>query len=74
MASLPSEEPDTYIPEILDITLEEFEIVYPVWILWRATDMKFLPSQLIREPQELTDNILYLDNIFEKMVNQKKKK
>lgn len=49
---------------------EEFERVYPVWVLWRATDRRFLPTDLLKQPQALMDAILELDGHFERMVNQ----
>lgn len=38
---------------------------YDVWTLWVATDRKFLPSQLMDEPEAILSDILTLDNIFE---------
>lgn len=52
------------------MTDEEFESVYPVWLLWRATDRRFLPTELLKQPQKLMDGILSLDDIFERIVNQ----
>ena len=49
---------------------EEFEHVYPVWLQWRATEKRFLPTELRRQPQQTMDGILYLDSLFEKMVEQ----
>jgi hypothetical protein len=74
MRSLPRDEPDTFIPEVLDITIEDFEEVYPLWVLWQATGKRFLPNQLLEQPQVLTDQLLYVDSIFQKMVAQHDKR
>jgi len=44
--------------------------VYPTWILWRATERKFLPTDLRKQPEGLMEKIVYLDGLFENMVGQ----
>jgi len=61
---------DFYLPDELDISLDDFKEAYDVWVKWRATDRRFLPTDLRRQPEPLMSNILYLDSIFEKMVGQ----
>jgi len=61
---------DNSLPEIMSISLDEFEDAYPTWLQWRATDRRFLPTDLRRQPEPLMSNILYIDSIFEKMVAQ----
>lgn len=56
------------------MTEEVFERVYPVWLQWVATDRKFLPTDLRRQPQVIMDGILQLDSIFEKMVAQQRER
>jgi hypothetical protein len=62
--------PDFFLPDELEISFEDFEETYDVWVKWRATDRRFLPTELRRQPEPLMSNILYLDSIFEKMVGQ----
>lgn len=50
--------------------MEEFDDAYHTWVLWRATERRFLPTDLRRQPEPLMSNIIYLDSIFEKMVDQ----
>jgi len=61
---------DFSLPDVLEISLDEFEDTYDTWVMWRATERRFLPTALRRQPEPLMSNILYLDSIFEKMVNQ----
>lgn len=63
-------DPDFYLPDELEISYDEFEDCYGTWVKWRATGQRFLPTDLRRQPEPLMSNILYLDSIFEKMVNQ----
>ena len=70
MRAAPPRKPDTSLPSVLNITLAEFEAVYPTWIQWVATGRKFLPTELRKQPQYLLDTLLYLDAIMEKIVNQ----
>lgn len=61
------------VPAVLDMSIEEFRDVYPTWLQWRATEKKFLPSDLRRQPQKLMDGVLYLDSLYEKIEDQIKK-
>lgn len=54
---------DDVLPPI--INLRNPAIAYDVWVLWRATERRFLPSQLLAEPIGLLDDMLYLDGIYE---------
>ena len=45
---------------------------YDIWVLWRATDRRFLPSQLLNEPAALLQDMLTLDGIYERMQEQRK--
>lgn len=51
------------MPEL--IVLNNPAVAYDVWVLWRATDRKFLPSQLLQEPIGLLDDMLLLDGVYE---------
>jgi len=52
------------------MSIKEFEDVYPTWLQWRATEKKFLPTELRRQPQRLLDGVLYIDSLFEKITAQ----
>jgi hypothetical protein len=51
--------------------LRRFEDAYPTWVQWRATEKKFLPTELRKQPGTLMDDILYIDSIFDNMVGQR---
>jgi hypothetical protein len=72
MDALPSDESALFIPDILNISLEEFNRIFPDWVKWRATDRRFLPyaGGLRDQPTRVMDGLLYLDSIFQKMLNQ----
>lgn len=70
MKSAPSKNPDYSLPEIIDLTYDEFIEAYPTWLQWRQTDRKFLPTELRKQPQPLFDNILYIDSLMEKIIGQ----
>lgn len=38
---------------------------YDLWVLWRATDRKFLPSQLMKEDESLLSDMIALDSAYE---------
>lgn len=38
---------------------------YDIWVLWRATDRRFLPSQLMQEDESLLSDMLLLDSAYE---------
>jgi hypothetical protein len=43
--------------------LNDLSTSWRVWRLWRATGRRFLPSQLLAEPQQLLDDVLTIDGI-----------
>lgn len=49
------------------IRLSDPDRSYDIWTLWRATDRRFLPSQLMNEPEGLLMDMLTLDGIYEKI-------
>ena len=69
---------DSYdLPEYADVTQDDLEQYWELWTRWRATDRKFLPSQLMAEPDRPLAVILELDSIYaliEKQVLDKKSK
>jgi hypothetical protein len=38
---------------------------YDIWTLWRATGGRFLPSQLMEEPESMLSDIIMLDGIYQ---------
>ena len=72
MRSLPGDprHPDFSIPDELSIDLDEFHDAYHVWVLWRATGRRFLPTELRKQPEPLISTIIYLDSIFDRMADQ----
>jgi hypothetical protein len=45
---------------------------YEIWTLWRALDRRFLPSQIMAEPQSWLDDMLTLDGIYETLKERAK--
>ena len=52
------------LPPIINLYNDE---AYDIWVLWQATGKRFLPSQLLNEPESLMADILQLDSVFETM-------
>lgn len=52
------------LPETLELTAEELENFWEIWTLWRATDRRFLPSQLLAEPQRPLLVMIELDGVY----------
>lgn len=64
--SAPKENPDNYIPEILEMDMETFLDVYPDWLRWRALDKRYPPTVIRQQPRALLDAFIYLDSLLEK--------
>jgi len=47
---------------------------WDLWVLWRSTDRRFLPSQLMQEDYNLLSDMIQLDSVFEKMKESYAKK
>ena len=52
------------LPEYANITEDDLEQYWELWTRWRATDRRFLPSQLMAEPDRPFAIILELDSIY----------
>jgi len=70
MQAAPRLKASNMLPDTMELTVEEFKDIYPTWLQWRATDRRFLPTELRGQPQFLLDGLLYIDGIFEKIVSQ----
>lgn len=70
--SIASQENEDSLPDTIDLTEEEAKKYVDLWLWWRATDKRFLPSQLVDEPNRPMANILQIDNYFERIVRQLK--
>jgi hypothetical protein len=62
--------PEYFLPDELELDYETFLDVYETWVLWRATERRFLPTELRKQPDRLMEHLLYLDHIFENMAGQ----
>lgn len=67
---MPKAKPDNFIPESLEMSLEDFNEIYPQWIMYRATGFLPVAGGLRDQPQRVMDGLLYIDSVFEKMCNQ----
>jgi hypothetical protein len=59
------------LPDVVGLSQVEIDRYYPLWLLWRATEKKFLPSQLMIEPGEPLSVMLELDSYFDRIARQK---
>jgi len=57
------------LPGIIELRNPE---AYEIWVLWRALDRRFLPSQIMAEPQSWLDDMLTLDGIYETLKERAK--
>lgn len=72
-----AEEEGSDLPQFVNATDEEIKSHWDLWTYWRATEGRFLPSQLMREPVRPLQIILELDYIYrviEKQVMDEKSK
>lgn len=58
------------LPDILELDLETLETYWGKWVIWRATDRRFLPSQLSREQELELNTLLQCDDLFERISRQ----
>lgn len=50
--------------------LKEYEHNWGLWAIWRATDRRYLPSQLEHEDERTLAVFLELDGLYEKIARQ----
>ena len=64
-------------PEQLSFAPDEFDLIYELWVLWVATDKRYLPSQLIPELQSgygrILTGMLEMESLYAKTKAQLKK-
>jgi len=53
---------DNELPPVIELN---HPLAYDVWVLWRATDRKFLPSQIMEENEALLNDMITLDSVYE---------
>lgn len=53
------------IPETIDLSQEQVDLYFDLWIHWRMTDKKHLLSQLLSEPMEPWEVIFKLENNYQ---------
>jgi len=49
------------------IALNRPEIAYDIWAIWMATGRRFLPSQIMDEPEDLLSDMITLDGVYQAM-------
>lgn len=52
------------LPDTVDLTTSDLELYWKLWTLWRATDRRFLPSQLLNEPERPLHVMIELDGVY----------
>lgn len=77
LAPLVDKEPTNDVPNKLSINLEAFQKYKDKWLYWRALKDEGKPVSFVEAkslPKDELDVYLELDNIFDKMIAQKKAK
>lgn len=69
---MPEKDPSYSLPETFNISKERFDRAFPYWTNYRALGGKHLPYRggFLEQPDMLMDDILEIDSVFEKMVQQ----
>lgn len=64
------------LPDLIPITPEEYELYYPLWLEWRASDKQHLPypGGLVDQPTQVMTVLHVLDSVAEKVTKQLQKK
>lgn len=60
------------LPDILEMTEQQFDRFYPVWAMWIADDKKHLLSEYMAEPDEPWAVVLEIDKMFNIIKNMKR--
>lgn len=64
MAELAENGKDEDLPDTVSLTQNDLDYYWNLWTLWRGTDRRFLPSQLLAEPERPLRVMLELDGIY----------
>lgn len=58
------------LPDLVDMTIERFDLVYPEWLRWVGTGRRFLPRRggLRDQPSDLMDDFFFLDGLYENLI------
>lgn len=69
---MPEKDPSYALPEFFNISLERFHRAFPHWQKYRALGGKHLPYQggFLQQPEGLLEDVLEIDSIFERMLQQ----
>jgi len=59
---------------MIDISENDIDEFYTLWMFWRATGKRFLPSQLLNEPLRPLEVMLTLDGLLSKIEQQKRER
>jgi hypothetical protein len=65
---------DEELPDELNLSQEDLDTYWNIWALWRATDRRFLPSQLMAEPERPLLVMLELDGAYAMIERQEAKR
>jgi len=58
------------LPDEVDLSEKEIVSNWQLWLMWRALDKKFLPSELLKQDFRQLTILLTLDNLLEIMIEQ----
>ena len=58
------------LPDTLAVSKKDIEYFWGKWVIWRATDRRFLPSHLSKEEERELATLLELDGLFGKVTRQ----
>jgi hypothetical protein len=50
------------LPPVISLSTPE---AFDIWVIYRALDRRFLPSEIINEPSALLSDMLQLDSLYE---------
>lgn len=52
------------LPDTIELTQKDIDLYWDLWVRWRATEKRFLPSQLLNEPDRPFSVLIKLDSIY----------
>lgn len=72
MAALTNQQ-DHDLPDVIGLSQAEINQYYPLWLLWKATEKRHLPSALLAEPAEPLAALLEIESYFNKIEEMTRK-